>query len=404
MPLRGMPGAFRHEIVKNQQGLYLQSRCIPVQERVKNLDLWQFLKQNGKPVIVYGTGDGADKLFEVLSYHGIEVAAVAASENFVRRRSFRGFEVEPIAAAIARLPGLPVLLAFGTRKREVLDYIYDLSERADVSLFLPDLPVAVDAQTPITQTLFDRQFADENRERLTGLRQFFADEKSRDVFDLVIEYKLTGKIPPLCASASDRDETFSLLRPGLKREDGDVFMDIGAFDGDTIQEFLDLTDNNYERIIAVEPDGRNLQKLLRRHSALSDRILIPVNAAACDVVGETTFHMGGGMQGRMGGDSTAGKHRKIIGSVTIDALAARFSPDKPITYINIDAEGAEAAVLRGAAMTIKRDKPQMIVAAYHRPRDILNLPEQILSLNPGYRLYLRRQECMPCWELNIIAV
>jgi FkbM family methyltransferase len=190
----------------------------------------------------------------------------------------------------------------------------------------------------------------------------------------------------------------------LKRESGDVFMDIGAFNGDTIQEFLDLTDNNFSKIIAVEPDAKNLQKLLRRHGDLLGESLIPVNAAACDAEGETAFHMGGGMHGRIDGNSAAGKHRKIISTVTIDALAARFSPEKPITYINIDAEGAEAAVLRGAAMTVKRDKPQMIVAAYHRPRDILDLPEQILSINPGYRLYLRRQECLPCWELNIIAV
>jgi FkbM family methyltransferase len=392
-----MPGASHTGIVKNQH-LQIRNRSKPT--RVKNLDLWQFLKKNNKPVIVYGTGNGADKLFRVMSHHGIEAAAVAASEGFVRQRSFHEFTVESINTAIARLPGLPVLLAFGSRKREVLDYIYNLAEQPGISLFVPDLPVTEDAGVSVADLLFDQPFFDENRARIERVRRSFADECSCHVFDCAVEYKLTGRIAPLRDCFTARSETLSLIMPGLKRQSGSVFMDVGAFDGDTIQEFLELTDNNFDNIIAVEPDVKNLRKLRRRHCALGDETLVTVNAAVCDRDGETAFHMGGGMHGSI----HSNRQNTVVPCATVDTLAATFAPGQPITYINIDAEGAEAAVLNGAAQTIKRDKPVMIIAAYHRPRDILDLPEQILALNPEYTLYLRKQECLPCWEMNIIVI
>ena len=59
-------------------------------------DLWQRLKETDKPIALYGTGDGADKIIRKMRSDGTftKVKGIFASDGFVRRRSFCGFDVE----------------------------------------------------------------------------------------------------------------------------------------------------------------------------------------------------------------------------------------------------------------------------------------------------------------------
>ena len=58
---------------------------------------WEFLKEVSLPIAVYGTGNGADRVFEEFLKLGINVSAVCASDGFVRKRTFRGFEVKSVS-------------------------------------------------------------------------------------------------------------------------------------------------------------------------------------------------------------------------------------------------------------------------------------------------------------------
>ena len=59
-----------------------------------SLDLWEYLAKERRPVALYGTGDGADKIISVLERYGLKdlIIAVFASDGFVRDRSFKGFK------------------------------------------------------------------------------------------------------------------------------------------------------------------------------------------------------------------------------------------------------------------------------------------------------------------------
>ena len=58
---------------------------------------WEFLKETSLPIAVYGTGNGADRVFEEFEKLSISVSSVCASDGFVRKRTFRGFEVKSIS-------------------------------------------------------------------------------------------------------------------------------------------------------------------------------------------------------------------------------------------------------------------------------------------------------------------
>ena len=61
---------------------------------INETDIWQFLKDDGKPVVIYGMGNGAEKIISVLKDYGVSVSAIFASDEFVRGHSFLGYKVK----------------------------------------------------------------------------------------------------------------------------------------------------------------------------------------------------------------------------------------------------------------------------------------------------------------------
>jgi hypothetical protein len=56
-------------------------------------DLWQYLSESEKHIVMYGMGNGADKILKVCEAKGIEVCDFFASDGFVRGHSFHGKKV-----------------------------------------------------------------------------------------------------------------------------------------------------------------------------------------------------------------------------------------------------------------------------------------------------------------------
>ena len=57
-------------------------------------NVWDALKNTKKPIVLYGMGNGADKVLDEFERRGITAAGVMASDDFVRYQDFRGFTVK----------------------------------------------------------------------------------------------------------------------------------------------------------------------------------------------------------------------------------------------------------------------------------------------------------------------
>ena len=66
-----------------------------------------------------------------------------------------------------------------------------------------------------------------------------------------------------------------------------------------------------------------------------------------------------------------------------------------VTFIKLDVEGAEYEALLGAQNTIKKNRPKLAISIYHKPQDIFELPELIMSIRDDYRMYLRHYQLSP---------
>ena len=78
-------------------------------------DVWQYLRGIDRPIVMYGTGNGADRIFSVFGRLGITVSAIFASDGFVRSRTFHGIPVVSYADVLKKYGGnFIIVLASGS--------------------------------------------------------------------------------------------------------------------------------------------------------------------------------------------------------------------------------------------------------------------------------------------------
>ncbi len=341
------------------------------------------LRQMKKPLVLYGMGDGADKLLAALAQYGLPPAGLFASDEFVRGQSFHGLPVLTYAQARECFGAMCVLVSFGTERPEVLARIRDIMREQEV--YAPHLPLFGGA-------LFDAAFTAAHESELLAAADVWADEPSRRVYANYLAYLWTGRPQYLFAAESPRDDAWRLL--DLQADE--VYLDLGAYDGDTVRDFLRLTDSRYKEIWALEPDTKNYRKLLANCGGLRDLHALPL--AIWSEGGSLPF------AGRAGRNSAL--KAGAAGETAVDSLEGLWRDEMtaPPTLIKFDVEGAEEPALLGAARLLAERKPKLALAAYHRTEDIYRLPLLLQRLNPAYRLYLRHHPYIPGWETNIYAL
>lgn len=345
-------------------------------------DVWQRLRREARPIALYGMGDGAQKILRVFEQYGIRASAVFASDEFVRGHSFMGFPVERLSQVTARLgPDIAIVIAFASQRPEVLEKMYELDRQYDVAA--PDVPVAGEG-------LFDRDFTVRHADELSRAYGMLSDETSRRVFADTVAFKLTGRLSFLRRCETGKDEAFrAILCPGAREH----FVDLGAYNGDTIRELLAYTGGQYASITALEPDRKNCKKLQKYvDDALGGRAAV-LHAGAWN---EDTAMAFAARAGRNSALAAAGikTPMRAVDSVLSGA---------PCTLLKMDVEGAERHALEGARETIRRCRPKLNIAAYHRNEDLFDLPLLVHELCPAYRLYLRHHPYVPAWDTNLYA-
>ncbi len=348
-------------------------------------DLWHTLKNTKKTVVLYGMGNGADKILAVCEKYVIEVSDFFASDGFVRGHSFHGKTVLSYSDVKAKYgaENLCVLLSFGSSLPDVLALFNRVD--AECELYAPDVPVCGD-------NLFTWEFAKEHREELEAAYSLLADEESKRIFENVVYYKISGRIGYLRDAESSKDEVYrTLLRAGSIRSAADL----GAYNGDTVRELMDYAPD-LEAVFAMEPDRRNFRKLSDFSESVSIPTIHPIHAAAWSEETVLSFAASGN---RNAGAFATGKQVEVH-ALPLDSVLA----GQKVDYIKYDVEGAEQEALLGSKGTILSCRPRLLVSAYHRSEDLFSLPLLVHEIAPDYRLYLRRYPYVPAWDLNLIGL
>ena len=99
-----------------------------------------------------------------------------------------------------------------------------------------------------------------------------------------------------------------------------------------------------------------------------------------------------------------GSRKAASGVPTPVVSADQLLCGQSASFFNIDVEGAEREAILGAAETIRRCRPKLLLAAYHRSEDLFALPQLVFSIRSDYQLYLRHHRQLPAWDVNFYFV
>ncbi len=359
--------------------------------------VWDRLKTCGKPIALYGMGLGAEKILQTFEAYGIHPSAVFASDGFVRGHSFHGFPVLNYETLCEKFPDCVVVISFASQRSGVLEQMKRVLKRFET--VAPDVPVA-------GELLFTPELIESRRSEWEAAYSLLADNWSRFVFREVLQFKLTGRIEHLFRCESPRRDIWELLS---LRED-EFLVDMGAYTGDTIKEFLEQAKFQCRKILALEPDSRSFRKLSLYAQSLREEYGIDIrceNVGAWNRQEQLMFQRQAGRNSALSQFAAPGlEHRKVkeipVGMDSLDHLLQQESLSP--TLLKLDVEGAEQEALQGSRETILHCRPKIILSAYHRSDDLFRLPLYLHSLNPDYRFYLRHHPYVPAWETNFYVV
>ena len=341
--------------------------------KIDNFSVWEKLQQTTEPIIMYGTGNGADKVVDIFEKLNIKLSGITASNGFVRERFFRGLPVKPIEYFEEKFGEFTVIITFGTSIPDVMNNIFNIAQNHKV--LVPCVPV-------IGTEIFDRTFLNSHKEEINFAHSILADDFSRKVFEGYVNFQFGGRIEILKEIETPESEIYKNV---LKFNKEETFIDIGAYRGDTVEKFVNLTNGNYEKIIAAEPDYKTYQKLIKNCESL--RNFACYNAAITGFDGEIGFSSLAGRQSAIGGET-------MIISLSLPTLCNNCKP----SFIKIDAEGCELEILSGGIEILKEFRPKLNIAAYHKSEDIFKLPILINTINPEYKIHLRHHPYIPAWD------
>lgn len=231
----------------------------------------------------------------------------------------------------------------------------------------------------LPELVFNEGFEEEFTANRQGFEDIYArlqDLPSKAIFKKLINFRLTQDLSFLEGFQDRQQEQY--FEDFLQlRQTGETFLDVGCFDGQTSVEFARRAPG-YAAIHAFEPEPRNAERCKLTLDNYRDVTLHPYGLSNAN----QTLQMA---------SDGSGSSISVVGTTPIevrrldDILPAHTRP----TLVKIDIEGAETLALEGAQQILVTHKPRLAISIYHRPADFWRLPQHILELVPGYRLYLR---------------
>ncbi len=329
------------------------------------------IKSAGLPVILVGAGEMAKWVTEDLKAHDIQVAGYAVDAKYFKAgQIFLGlpiYNVEEISKQADKytfMLGMEDEMQGGSRAFEIL---------TNKKFHCYPLPINLNGSSE----KIDFEYVLQNCDKFKETFELLADELSRKTFINYLKLKVTG-------DRSYIDEIyfpspyFNELTADVKNR---VFVDCGAYNGDTIEKFISWNGGKYEKIFAIEPNDTNFAQLEKFVQNKNYSNVVLFNCGVGDKKGTFTF--------------TAEIERtrfSEFGEIklnveTLDDILANES----VSFIKMEIQGSELNALQGATEILKNQKPYLAVVMFHKADALITIPQFINSVQKGYNLYLRKQ-------------
>ena|ERR1700722_64885 len=281
-------------------------------------------------------------------------------------------------------------------------------------------------------TLYGYEFslyAVKHYEKLLKLAERLDDEYSRISWLCILLYRITWNPFYLAACSVGYHSnkyslnSYSVNRQFFKFSDDEVYIDTGAYTGDTIEYFLRAVKGKFKHLYSFEPSADNNRQIRARLNALQSEFVdslagkitlyekgvwncedvLRFNPCTADIfdveatVSSTGFIPNTGTAHIVG----AGLFEHMYDRKVEDQLSIKMpvttidkATNQDATFIKFEIEGSELMALQGAAKTLERNRRKLALSIYHKPDDFVTLFEHVLNLDLGYKFGFRQHHAL----------
>ena len=333
------------------------------------------LKNLHELAIVGASGEG-ERLVRQCTDAGIAVRGIYDQNPNKLGEPFLNHVVEPLEALASKDRALPVIVA-SHRGMDAVRICRRMGFASTVQLALLQV-LYPDTFTP--HMFYDGWLEDlvHNTDEYSWLATTLGDAPSHMTLDAILQYRMTLDIMTL-ETVLDEDVWHSADM--VRYPHNGVYIDGGAYDGDTVRKYISKSHGQFARIIAFEPDPDTYGRLTRNFA--DEPRVEPVRMGLYREKSVLRFSSAASRASLL--------HEEGDIEVPVTSIDEHLNGD-PVTFIKMNIEGAELAALQGAANSIRAYRPTMAISAYHAPSHLWQVAKVILEIYPGYQLYLRQQD------------
>lgn len=335
------------------------------------------LQQDKIPILVYGVGNIGLLVSEFLQKRGIEIKGFIIDDLYYREYKdlavYRKSQVDELFESYNVVMGMAGyhLAEKKLKNQKNVKNIYCIANPCSY----------------LEKKVITWEFFMQNRSRFRLSYDYLADYKSKEIFVAYLNTLLNLDYRYLMG-----------LQSGITYFDNDMYkvsnyesyVDCGAYNGDSIENFVKHTQGRYQKIYAIEPDDKNFEAL--KQSVVKNKW---ENVSLHNV----------GIWSRKDVLKFAGEHEQESGmqldnpekdsciEIGVDKLDNLIK--EPVSFIKMSIQSSEYEALLGAENIIEHNKPVIAMTIFMNQNALIKIPQYIKSKWPGYQLYLRCED--PFW-------
>lgn len=285
---------------------------------------------NSKRIILFGAGIGGATTRHFLETYNLDSAIKCFVDNNPLKydKDFNGLKIFSCDKAFSNYQDEVVLISCGEGDeiiKQLQQYNIPLNR-----IYIPDV-------NSINET--DPIFIQNNLHLFNQLYESLGDKKSKNVLLGILNYKMTHDIQYI-SKISDASQDQYFDHELIKYNTDDVFLDCGAYTGDTAEAYVQHNNGKYKKIICLEADTENCAII---HNKAEQLKLEVIDVACWSESTMLKFDKLGSGSGTISTDSQPQKEFIQIKADTIDHIVGK----EKISFIKMDIEGAEYDALWG---------------------------------------------------------
>lgn len=373
-----------------------------MKEKISNFDgVRQYFEQCKNIVdmhntlVLFGSAKGGEKVWSFLENYGLEQKVRCVVDNDVAKqgKSFHGIKIDDITYLKKKYNALnhpAIIIASGSA--------HIIQNQLVAEGFDPE-KIYVFAFTNIEVDPTPCEFFWQRIEELEKIYHFLADEKSKKVFLGLINFKITMDVSYLYGLADDEKEQY-FARDIFKIRSDECIVDCGAFIGDTLDVFAQISDGDWEKYYCFEADKKVYKDLQTVLENKKYKNVETYNIGCWNEKGIVYFNEQGSGASTICKKGGPSSNAVEIAVNTLDNVLNK----KKVTFIKMDIEGAEQCALEGAKRIIREQQPLLAICIYHSLNDFIKIPQILYNCSENYRIYIRHYRKLTDSEIVCYAV